>query len=344
LRLPIFDKPGRVEYSSIEEALGAADGRFFGSGYRKVSHHLRFLGCETTVPGSWHASGTADVCYPGDWSRKSGASELRPHLSSIDAVALAVRLAEQGLAQALSLDQEQRRRMWLRSVTFRAAAEPLMSLADFGVRAAAVRSAPEPFSLCGHASSVECRVGPVKIILEIEHEPGRPGGPGFLQSQRLTVKNSEESSGGYFDGGYKDTACEIGPVSADLETGTAQAVVKVSEPVTGACQDGIGAAYHPCLMIIDGIVVVAQLAQVLAYAADSLRRDQTNTLWLRSFSCSLQTPYQAIANPFIASVSTSKSRIIPFGGNQWRTLNLKGNAIGFAGSFSVAHQIPGGGR
>jgi hypothetical protein len=338
MQLPLSDKPHPgTEYTSIDQALGASSRRFFGSGYRKVHHQLRILGFETTADGVWHACGKASVCYPSDWSKKSTASALRPHLSSIDAVSLAARLAEQGLARTLSLDQEQCRRMWIRSITFRAGAEPLMDLADFDVNATAIRSASELFSLCGHVSFVECRIGPVKVTLEIEHEPARLGVP---QGDKPAIKTSEGFTSGYFDGGYKDTSCEIGPISADLQAQAVTALVQVSEPVTHLRQEGIGAAYHPCFTIIEGIVVMAQLAQVLAYATDNLRRDQSNTLWLRNFSCSLRTPYQSIVTPFIATLSTSKSRIISLASTQWRTMNLEGNAIGLTGSFSVAHQLP----
>jgi hypothetical protein len=336
--LPLSDKrSSRIEYTSIDEALGAADGRFFGRGYRRVYHDLSSVSLETTAVGLWRACGKADVCYPGDWSTKSDFPELRPHLSSIDAVALAARLAEQILARTLSLDQEQCRRMWMRSVTFRAGADPLMDLADFDVSATVIRSAPEIPSLCGCVSLVDCRIGPVKVTLEVEHEPGHPREPLSSQSART---NGGESERGYFERGYKDTVCEIGAVGADLEAGRVEALVKVSAAVTGMRLEGIGGAYHPCLTIIEGIAIMAQLAQVLAYATDNLRRDQTNTMWLRHFSCSLPTPYQAIVNPFVASLSVSKSRIISLGGKQWRTMNLAGDAIGLGGAFSVTHQLP----
>jgi Pseudomonas avirulence D protein (AvrD) len=277
--LPLSNKPSsRIEYTSIDEALGAADGRFFGGGYRRVHHDLRLARFETTAAGLWQACGKADVCYPGDWSRKSAASELRPHLSSIDAVALAARLAEEGLTRALNLDQEQCRRMWMRSITFRAGAEPLMNLADFDVSATVIQSAPELLSLCGQVSLVQCRIGPVKVTLEIEHEPGHPGEP---PSDHLAGTSSGESGRGYFAGGYKATACEIRAVSADLEAGRIEALVKVSAPVTGMRLEGIGGAYHPCLTIIEGIAAMAQLAQVLTYATDNLRSVISRVLFIR---------------------------------------------------------------
>ena len=177
----------------------------------------------------------------------------------------------------------------------------------------------------------------MKVTLEIEHELARLGA---RQGDKPAIKTSGGFTSSYFDGGYKDTCCEIGPISADLQAQAVTALVQVSEPVTHLRQEGIGATYYPCVTIIEAIVVMAQLAQVLAYATDNLRRDQSNTLWLRNFSCFFRTPYQPIVNPFIATLSTSKSRIISLASTQWRTMNLVGNAIGVTGSFSVAHQLP----
>jgi hypothetical protein len=332
-------------YPTIDDALGPAATRFFGDGHRKVDQQFRSLTLETTPEGLCRVRGKADVVYPRDWSAKSGHAELRPHLSSIDAVALAARATEYGLAQGLSLDSEQRRRMWIRSITFRAGAAPLLDLCDFDVSAAVIRSGPDPFSLCGHASTVECRIGPIKVILEVEHEPGQPGRP---HAERPADILAGETADGYYGDEFKKTIREIRGIIADPETGVAEALVRLIDPGSDGMGRrplvrplvGIGGAYYPCLTPIDGIVVMAQLAQVLVYATDSLRRDQAGTLWLRHFSMALKTPYQSVDNPAIASLSISKSRITALGGQAWRTVDLACAVLGTQGSFSVTHELP----
>ena len=77
--------PAVRRFSSIDDYLGPAAGRFFGSGYRRVAYRLH--GTDTTQ----HAAGerlraTAEIAYPTDWSKKATATALKPHLSTIDAL------------------------------------------------------------------------------------------------------------------------------------------------------------------------------------------------------------------------------------------------------------------
>ena len=324
-------------YLTIDDALGPPAARYFGDGYRKVSQHLHSLTLEPGSAGVGRIAGTATVSYPGDWSLKSASSELRPHLSSIDAVVLAAEVAECCLALTLGLHSEQRRRMWIRSVTVRAGAVPLLDLSGFDVSAAVTRSEPAPLTLCGHVSTVECRVGPIKVAYEIEHEPGQPGQP----KSRHAVENLlEEPEGRYYGGGYKKTAREICDIDADSQSGQVEARIRITEQTAARPREGIGAAYHPCLTPVDVIVTTAQLAQVMIYSSDTLTRDKTNTLWMRHFSFRLSTPYQPITNPGIASLTATRSRVIPMAGQTWRTLEMTGTLLGISGEFSVTHALP----
>jgi hypothetical protein len=189
-------------------------------------------------------------------------------------------------------------------------------------------------SLCGHVSVVECRVGPIRVAYEIEHEPGQPG------SRHAVETLLEGPEGRYYGGGYKETAREIHDIDVDLKAGRVEARIRITEQAAAGSREGIGAAYQPCLTPIDVIITIAQLAQVLIYSSDGLTRDQTSTLWTRRFSFKLSTPYQPIANPCIASLMVARSRVIPMADKKWRTLDMTGTLLGVAGEFSVTHSLP----
>jgi hypothetical protein len=87
----------------------------------------------------------------------------------------------------------------------------------------------------------------------------------------------------YFGDGYKRAVRQIRNIDLNSETGKVGALVTIAEQDSASIAEGIGAAYRPCLTVIDDIVIMAQLAQVLVYASDNLSRDQTGTLWLRHF-------------------------------------------------------------
>jgi Pseudomonas avirulence D protein (AvrD) len=324
-------------YLTIDDALGPSANRFFGDGHRKVSQHLRRLTLDATSAGLCRIRGKADVVYPRDWSAKGTETELRPHLSSIDAVTLGAGLAEHCLACSLGLDRDERRRMWIRSVTFRAGTAPLLDLSGIDVSATVTRCEPLRLSLCGHTSTVESRVGPVKVVFEAEHEAGRPGDP---DSRYVAENLPGEPAARYFGDGYKRTLREIRNICLDRETEKVSALITIAGQDSAHAAEGIGTAYLPCLTVIDEIVIMAQLAQVLVYASDNLRRDQTGTLWLRHFALGLSTPYQPITNPCGASLSATRSRTTPLGGKTWRTVDMACVLLGISASFSVTHALP----
>jgi len=105
-----FVAPTKRRYASIDDILGPAAQRFFGDGHRRVRQMLRNVTVDGDGRGGHRVRGCASVSYPADWSVKSVSDELRPHLSSIDALLLAVALGECYLTHARGLDPKQRRR------------------------------------------------------------------------------------------------------------------------------------------------------------------------------------------------------------------------------------------
>jgi Pseudomonas avirulence D protein (AvrD) len=327
------------QYESIDDFLGPAAQRFFGNGHRRVSQLLGDVVVSGDRAGGHRVRGRASVSYPADWSVKSCSAELRPHLSTIDAALLSVELGECYLAHARGLDPQQRRRAWVRSVEMKASNTPGAELAGFGVEAEVTDSQPSPWSLCGHVSTLECRIGGIKVRCEIEHEPGT------ITDTAATFARSEDLLGDraqrYYAEGYKRTQRSIADVRIDPSVGSVSALGTVAEPVDNPSGEGLGAEYRPALSPIDMIVTNGQLAQALLYCLDEVARSTSNTLWLRRMAMSFPTPYQPITNPFVANLSTIKSRVTNMRGDQWRTADLSTRILGVQGSFSVTHILPG---
>src|ERR1700759_3650313 len=93
---------GGLQFSSIDDYLGPGAARFFGSGYRRVSYGWNGLEVGDPSGSSMRAAGA--VVYPADWSRKRDAVQLRPHLSTIDAMILGTSSAELCLVRQHGLD------------------------------------------------------------------------------------------------------------------------------------------------------------------------------------------------------------------------------------------------
>ncbi|GAB1692427.1 AvrD family protein [Krasilnikovia sp. M28-CT-15] len=102
---------GTFQLASLDDRLGPASGRFFGSGYRRAEHLVSWDG----IGAGGQTRATASVRYPTDWSRKGG-SELRPHLSTVDVLLLGAEAAQMRLLRD-GLDADS---AWLRRVEIQA--------------------------------------------------------------------------------------------------------------------------------------------------------------------------------------------------------------------------------
>jgi hypothetical protein len=325
-------------YEQITDVLGAPERRYFAEGFRHVSHSLRNVRVGVHDDGRFGIAGTGAVSYPADWSVKEEGGELRPHLSTLDAMVFATEVAECYLAHARLLDAGQRSRAWIRSMKISAANGPQLDLDAFDVTAVVASSAPMPLTLCGYVSVIEVKVGPLKVKLETEHEPGgRSVECGFY------AHPGELLGGGarYYAEGYKAYRRDVenARLCTEDEWGDALAVV---EPRTADHFEGLSTQYGHAMSYIDSLLITAQLTQALLYRIDNLDRSTTNTLWMRRIEVSLPTPYQPIATPFIAQVKVGRNRLLERDSMRWRTTDMTCRLLGMAGSFSITHALPTG--
>src|SRR2546430_787675 len=135
-----------LRFDSVDDYLGPAATRFFGYGYRRVHYTMPSVAVDADSLRT-----TVGVEYPVDWSRKSANVDLRPHLSTVDALVLAARAAELYLHHAFGLDLSARRTAWLRRVDIRAGAQPYEDGLDaLDVTVAHRGTVAEPGSRCGY--------------------------------------------------------------------------------------------------------------------------------------------------------------------------------------------------
>src|SRR5262245_45025114 len=107
-------------YESVDDVLGTAETRYFGSGYRSVEHRVFDVLLDTR---SCAAAAYAEVIYPASWSKKPN-QELTPHLSSIDGFVIATQLMEAYLREAFGLDDDSVRDCWIRKCSVKSGPTP----------------------------------------------------------------------------------------------------------------------------------------------------------------------------------------------------------------------------
>jgi hypothetical protein len=343
---PSQDEPtAAVRFDSVDDCLGPAAGRFFGAGFRHVVHRITDITVQPGDNGGGRVHARAGLRYPPDWSTKSTEEYQRPHLSSIDALLIAVRLGEIYLTHTHGLGRPQRRRMWLRRSAMKAPSAPQEDLSEFDVEAVNVDHRVEPNSLCGHVSVFECVVGSLKVTCEIEHEVSNtrtsspyPGSPGRYPSSESILGAAD---GRYYGDGYKFRRQTIANLDVDPDNQYIECQVRVT-PIgfEGLRDDGFGGHYSPSVTMVDCFLSLAQLTQVLIYRLDGIDRSRSNTLWLRTLTMDSRTPYQPMLSSFTASVALTKSKTVGFRGGTWRTFSVSGQFQGIQLRITGAHQLP----
>ncbi|MEV6752755.1 AvrD family protein [Streptomyces sp. NPDC051214] len=344
-------------YGSLESCLGPGSSRFFGSGYKRVTQGLKDITTDGSADPGALVTARGTLTYPRDWSRKSGAGELRPHLSSIDALVLAANLAETHLGRAFGLGAAERRRIWLRSADVRAGSAPHEDLADFPVRGrlVAVEGPTGEGGSTGEegptgeratlASTFDCRVGSLKVRCTLVHGQGsRAGTPVTYDDEKQALGPARAR---HYGVGYKQRAQHAEQVRVDLDRQQIQGLQRVvatdedAHTRGDARTCGAEAAYGPSVSLVDALVGVAQLAQVLLYAQDGLSRGSTDTLWMRRFVISAGTPVRPLGHSFTPTVRTANSRLLSMGDARWRTAELAvDDFAGIDGRCWLAHRLP----
>jgi hypothetical protein len=337
---------------SVDDYLGPGETRFFSRGYQRAEYAVPGVAGAPAAPAATGVTAEADIGYPADWSRKKAGADLRPHLSTVDALVLGVQLAEVHLAHAHRLGPEERRTLSLRKVALRAGTAPQEELRGVRLSAVPVRTGPAPGAPDRLRSVYECTVGGLRVRCEVDHpSAGREDGG----ARHASLEDALGPGGPRFYGeGFKLRRHTIEDVRVDMASLTARGGARFTAapgaPVPGEGTDG---ATQPAVSLVDCFVVNLQLAQVLMYELDGLSRESSNTLWM------MQTVLEApdvphplpqllpdappgLPEPLEALTSVTGKRLLPLRGGTWRSVDLRGGLAGIRMRSSFAHELPDG--
>jgi hypothetical protein len=332
-----------LSFESIDDYLGPTSSRFFGSGYRSVDYAV-----DDIELGGVELGGTADglpsltagigIRYPVGWSTKTEGIDLRPHLSTIDVLILAVRAAEFLARHHHGLDSGQRARTWLRRVDIKAPTTPVEERLD-KITVTAKHTRTMPLSEAGDhrvASTYDCRVATMRARVELVHEPGGP--------IAATEPRTGFGSGypGLYGNGFHHQWQTIDEVVVDVAGQLAEAEVTIGTTADRpAVAGGPESADGPVVSMVDGFAVALQLGQVLLYEADRMTRAESNTLWMRHTTITAGPPgTRAVGRPFRSITTLEDSRLLHVNDDTWRTATVTGDCLGIRTRCSVTHRLP----
>lgn len=272
----------------FDSVLGPASGRYFGDGYRRTRYQVSPIR-EAAALGVQTFQARADVHYPSDWSIKAG-SGRRPHLSTIDALVLSVRVVEGTLVRGLGLVAADVARAWLRSLSVRTGTAPVQSLGDIPVEC---RVAESEKTSSGHQSTLRLKVGTFTVDAVVEHpEPGS-----------LSGAAAPDGEAPYWHG-FRTTSHQSKVTLIDASRGAIECRTTATAP-TGTTA-GLEGAYGPQPTLIDALVFAGQMLQILVCATDGTSREESGNLWLRRIRFDSASPHRpAQSRPMIEVTSRS---------------------------------------
>lgn len=330
--------------NSIDDYLGPGETRFFSRGYQRAAYRVDGLTADAADAPQTGVRGTVDVSYPADWSKKKQGTDLRPHLSTIDALVLGVQLAELHLAHAYGLGPDDLSVARLRKVVLRAGSEPQEDLLGIPLAARLKSPADEPGPDGLYRSQYECSVGTLRVRCEIDHPIVRRAYHDAEFESFDTVLGPGAAR--FYGDGFRLRRHSIEDVALDLDALVAEAAVRFTTvPGSPVPTEGIGGARQPAVSLVDCFVVNLQLAQVLMYELDGLSRANSNTLWM------MQTAMTAPAEPDLlvlddedaplrTRTAITAKHLLTVRGGIWRNVDLQASLAGIDMRCSFAHELP----
>ena len=333
----------QILLKSIDEYLGPSETRFFSRGYQRAEYKVRDVVVTPVEAPDAGVRAAVDVGYPADWSRKKDGTDLRPHLSTVDALVLGVQLADLHLAHGYGLNDETRRRMRLRKVVLRAGGAPQEELKGIPLAARMVKTEALPGLPARFLTTHDCTVGNLRVRTEIEHDVvTRVVEEARHESLEHALGPGERR---FWGEGFKKRRHVITDVRVDMDDLAAQADVHFA-PEPEPTREGIEGDRQPSISLVDAFVVNLQLVQVLMYELDGVSRAESNTLWmmqtvLESAPVPAELPEHP-DRPRLARAALTGKRLLPLRGGIWRSVEVKAELAGVTLRCGFAHELPAG--
>ncbi|GAA1890223.1 AvrD family protein [Streptantibioticus ferralitis] len=330
----------RTVLASVDDHLGPAEQRFFGRGFRRVGYDIGATHLSHTADGSVLARSSVGVRYPADWSKKGASTDLRPHFSTVDGIVIAAQLAE----ACLSTPGADLRDAWLRKVRMTAGASPQEDLDHLPAEATLRHTDPVAGDPTRAVSVVDCAVGTMRIRCEVEHAyaPARPGNSDEERTYSGLEAILGPTANRYFGTGFTTRRQLVRDVDVDHRALRADATLAVTHE-NGALVPtaGLEGTHQPSVSVIDAFVTALQLAQIMLYDLDGMRRQDSNTLWMRQTTLTASRPDRPTEGIRVTT-RLDEPGLLRMGGGVWRTLDVVAELAGLHVRSSVAHRLPEG--
>lgn len=291
-----------IKYESIDDVIGSSDKRYFGTGYKRVSYiHLETEILDTTITSLY------TITYPYDWSVKKKKGDLKPHLSTLDALVITIDTIEKFLMKKMMYSQDALEQLFVTSISIKAGKK-----LDEGIYRVT--------SEFNFIQERECcfigKVGDFLITIRLKSENDDNLFKIAKSSDELIIKNIKVDK--------RKNIAECYSVFENIHKfkGINSKIIQNKHVVN----------------LINHIIVAAQLTEVMHKHIDDISRDNSNTLIMRKVSIEyVRTDSQNTIKKVLIKVEKSKVLRVK---NLWiRVSDMKSTIDNSIISYSVAQEI-----
>lgn len=302
----------------VDEILGKFETRYFGLGHKNTEYSL-LDGVEENAFSS-EIVFVAKINQSCGWSEKNGES-LKPHLSTVDGLILAVLVAEGYLCRYnpdICLDT-----LYLASFEIKAGVVPVEDLRRIPMilEKRIIQKNKQKFTVF---------ILGMRITLQLKK----------CNSTTIQNKNSKEQVAHYMSNHLKHLRHDIQNI--EIFNGKEMMCEVTRSMQSEVIYSGIGSKVAQAMSLIEWLIIFSQMSQVVAYNFDDIERKYSDTFWMRSAKAEMDEPYQYNPEKVLVSGGINRTQVISMNNESWRTFNMAGETADSKVRFSgkLAHKVP----
>lgn len=298
----------------VDTLLGDHRTRYFGDGHKRTNYEIVFEENENQFYGV--------ITQSGLWSNKSDKT-VQPHLSTLDGVILASLLAE----RYLEAEKEVPENFYLSKFTIKSGMKPIENL----------NKVPVILSkkyLDKDGAKFNISVLDMKVEIKFQR---------FTVFSRETyTENTDKKE--YLPNHLKDIHHNIYDINflETLDTADRCYIFCKTNKVIDKNNKykGVSSNFSINYSLLELLIIFSQMAEMLAYHADDIDRECSETLWMKNVTAEISELIPNGELEFLGKIT--KNKLLDMKGKDWKIFEMSGtdtqNRIKI--SSKIAHQLP----
>lgn len=297
--------------TDVDTLLGNHETRYFGEGHKRTDYNVKEEGEQFY----------GEIKHRGMWSNKSERN-IQPHLSTLDGVILSSILAEKVLENGGVVVSD----LFLSKFEIKSGMKPIEDLNRIPIK-------------IKESEFIEGKAIFHILVLDMKIK---------IEFQEIKSSNNhrklESDSKAYLSEHLKYIHHNIYDISF-LET------LDTSDKCSIFCKAnrtldennvyrGISSNVYPMYSLLELLIIFSQMAEMLAYHADSISRECSETLWMKNVEAEIINPIPNGEIELIGKIR--KNKLLDMKGKNWKIFEMSGidvkNRVHI--SSKIAHQLP----